>query len=110
MKMKTPPQPLVFRYDGPTALCRGVAALHRLAPRTSSALCLWRGKYYLRVGATLRLRRQLAETGSRYGLCLGACPVLYAFCQEHGEEITQDAVAQLGGALNSRENKKNQEE
>lgn len=97
--MKMPPQPLVFRYDGATALCAAVAELYRLEPQTPSALCMWRGKYYLRVESGLSKRKHVAETGGRYGVCLGPCPVLYSFCQEHGEEITQNAVAQLGGAL-----------
>lgn len=102
VRMKTPPQPLVFCYNGPTALCAAVAELYRLEPKVPSALCVWRGKYYLRVEARLNRRKCVAETGGQYGVCLGPCPVLYAFCQEHGEEITQNAVAQLGGALTRR--------
>lgn len=99
MKLKRPPQPLVFVYDGPTALCAAVSELYRLEPKTPSALCVWRGRYYLQVGARLSGRRQLARAGERWGRCLGACPVMYAFCREHGCEISQNAVAQLGGAL-----------
>lgn len=108
MKLKTPPQPLVFVYDGPTALCAAVSELYRLEPRTPSALCMWRGRYYLQVGACLGKRRRLARVGERWGLCLGACPVLYAFCREHGREISRDAVAQLGGALARQSRKRNE--
>lgn len=99
MKLKTPPQPLVFMYDGPTALCAAVSELYRMEPGTPSSLCVWRGRYYLKVSAKLSKRKRLVETGGRWGRCLGACPVLYSFCREHGCEITQNAVAQLGGAL-----------
>lgn len=99
MKLKRPPQPLVFMFDGPTALCAAVSELYRREPKAPSALCEWRGRYYLQVGAPLNGRRRLAGVGERWGRCLGARPVLYAFCREHGREISQNAVAQLGGAL-----------
>lgn len=99
MKLKRPPQPLVFVYDGPTALCAAVAELYRREPGAPSALCVWRGRYYLQVGAGLSRRRRVIRAGGRWGRCLGASPVLYAFCREHGREISQDAVSQLGGAL-----------
>ena len=99
MKLKRPPQPLVFVYDGPTALCAAVCELYRLEPKAPSALCMWRGRYYLQVGAPLRGRRRVWRAGERWGQCLGARPVLYAFCGEHGREISRNAVAQLGGAL-----------
>lgn len=94
-----PPQPLVFVYDGPTALCAAVSELYREEPQAPSELCMWRGRYYLQVGAGLGARKRLAGIGGRWGHCLGACPVLYSFCREHGREISRDAVAQLGGAL-----------
>ncbi len=99
MKLKRPPQPLVFVYDGPTALCAAVSELYRLEPVAPSALCMWRGRYYLSVGAGLNMRARLRRTGGRWGRCLGPSPVLYAFCREHGCEISGNAVAQLGGAL-----------
>ena len=99
MKLKTPPQPLVFVYDGPTALCAAVSEFYRLEPLATSALCMWRGRYYLLVGAGLSRRRKVRRTGERWGQCLGPSPVLYAFCREHGCEISGNAVAQLGGAL-----------
>lgn len=99
MKMKTPPQPLVFRFDGATALCGAVENIYKLSPCVSSALCRWREWYFLRVGAKLGMRGQLMRAVAGYGDYLGVSPVLYAFCLEHGEEISGDAVAQLGGAL-----------
>lgn len=99
MKLKMPPQPLVFAFDGPTALCAAVTELYRLQPRAPSALCVWRGRYYLQVSTGLLGRRQVWRAGERFGQCLGASPVLYAFCREHGREISQNAVAQLGRAL-----------
>lgn len=107
MKLKTPPQPLVFVYEGPTALCAGVSEIYRLEPQAPSALCMWQGRYYLQVCARLGGRRQLIRAGERWGRCLGACPVLYSFCREHGCEISQNAVAQLGGALARQGRQKN---
>ena len=106
MKLKRPPQPLVFAFEGPTALCAAVAELYRLEPRAQSSLCEWRGRYYLQVGTKLCGRRQLMGIGGRWGRCLGAAPVMYAFCREHGREISDDPVAQLGGALMEQERRK----
>jgi len=97
--MKGPPQPLVFRFDTVTGLCGAVAEFYRSNPRASSALCSWEGSYFLRIGAGLVQRKRLAKAVKRYGSCLGARPVLYSFCQEHGAEISQDAVHELGEAL-----------
>lgn len=99
MKLKAPPQPVVFRFRGPTALCGAVEEIYKLASRVPSDLCKWRGAYYLQVGAGLGERRRLAAAAKRYGDFLGVCPVFYAFCREHGREISGDAVAKLGGAL-----------
>lgn len=99
MRMKTPPQPLVFRLEGATALCGAVAEIYRRWPAAPSCLCIWQGFYYLRVGARLCQRGRLARAAGRYGICLGPCPVLFAYCREHGEEISADAVAKLGKAL-----------
>ncbi len=49
MRMKTPPQPLVFRLEGATALCGAVAEIYRRWPAAPSCLCIWQGFYYLRV-------------------------------------------------------------
>lgn len=102
MRLKTPPQPVVFRFDGPTALCAAVEEIYRMDPQAPSALCRWRGRYFLQVRAGLHMRGRLARSGARYGACLGASPVLYAYCQEHGKEISRDAVAKLGRALAKR--------
>lgn len=109
MRIKTPPQPLVFQYEDATALCGAVENIYQLSPDVPSTLCRWQGKYFLRVNAKLGLRRQLAEVVKGYGDCLGICPVLFAFCLEHGEEISQDAVVQLGGALAKRKIRGNPE-
>lgn len=99
MRMKRPPQPLVFRFDTATDLCGAVAELYGFDPAAPSALCSWRGRYFLQVCAGLTKRKRLAEAVGRYGSCLGASPVLYSFCQEHGAEISRDAVRELGAAL-----------
>lgn len=110
MRLKTPPQPLVFCFEGATALCGAVAEIYRVEPKAPSALCLWQGKYVLRVSAGLLRRRRLAQAACRYGECLGASPVFYAFCLEHGEEISADAVSQLGGALEGDKKNRNNPE
>lgn len=99
MRLKTPPQPVVFRFDGPTALCSAVEEIYRMAPKAPSVLCRWRGRYFLQVRAGLGMRGRLARSGARYGACLGASPVFFAYCREHGVEISGDPVAKLGGAL-----------
>lgn len=99
MRLKGAPQPMVFRFDGPTALCGAVEGIYRLTPGAASRLCRWRGRYFLRVEAGLAQRQQLARAAEPYGKCLGASPVLYAYCQEHGQEISRDPVAKLGQAL-----------
>lgn len=99
MRMKSAPQPIVFRFDGASALCGAVEDIYRLAPGAPSGLCRWKGRYFLRVEAGLAQRRVLSEAAERYGRCLGASPVLYAYCREHGQEISQDPVAKLGQAL-----------
>lgn len=99
MRIQSPPQPLVFRLEGPTALCGAVAAIYRSWPQAPSGLCLWRGAYYLQVGVGLAQRQRLARAAGRYGRCLGPCPTFYAFCREHGEEICAEPVAKLGKAL-----------
>ncbi len=99
MKLKTPPQPIVFRFEGPTALCEAVRSLYEVVPNAPSALCGWRGFYFLRVQVGFKTRKRVMVLGARYGVCLGACPVLYAYFQEHGKEISQNPVEDLGGTL-----------
>lgn len=101
MRMKTPPQPLVFRLEGAEALCSAVAELYRRWPQAPSCLCMWRGAYFLQVEAGLCQRGEVRRTAGAFGKCLGACPVRFAFCREHGEEISLDPVAELGRALDT---------
>lgn len=101
MKLKRPPQPLVFQYESATALCGAVASLYRHRPLRAS-LCLYRGRYYLEVRCGLGKRGRVRRACRPYGPCLGPSPVLYAYFEEHGLPLSQDAVAQLGGALHRR--------
>ena len=97
--MKRPAQPLVFRFGGATALCGGAAALYGNFPKLEASLCLYRGAYYLRVGATLGERSSVRRALAPYGSWLGASPVLYAYCEEHGRCLSTNAVGELGRAL-----------
>lgn len=99
MRLKRPPQPIVVRYPGATALCDGVAELYERNPKLQARLCLYRGNYYLKAAASIGQRPQVRRTGEKYGTVLGACPVLYAYCEEHGVRLSSDAVKELGGAL-----------
>lgn len=99
MRLKRPPQPLVVRYAGATALCDGVAGLYERYPHLKASLCLYGGNYYLKAAVDLKARPQVRRTAEEYGTVLGACPVLYAFCEEHGRWLSADAVKELGGAL-----------
>ena len=102
MRLKSPAQPLVFRFAGAGALCCAAAALYRALPDLESALCLYRGSYYLRVGASLGQRGRVRRRAGAFGRCLGASPVLYAYCEEHGRSLSANAVAELGGAMERR--------
>ena len=97
--MKRPAQPLVFRFRGATALCGAAAARYGSFPKLEASLCLYRGFYYLRVCATLRERFPVRRTLAPFGLWLGASPVLYAYCEEHGRCLSTNAVGELGRAL-----------
>lgn len=99
MRLKRPAQPLVFRFRGATALCGGAAALYGNFPKLEASLCLYRGFYYLRVCAALRERFPVRRTLAPFGLWLGASPVLYAYCEEHGRCLSTNAVGELGRAL-----------
>lgn len=99
MRLKRPAQPLVFRFAGVTPLCGAAVALYEEFPLVESSLCLYRGAYYLKVGATLGQRPKVRRKAARYGASLGASPVLYAYCEEHGRCLSTDAVGELGGVL-----------
>ena len=57
MKLKRPPQPLVFQYENVTALCTAVVQLYPCRP-WQAALCLYRGRYYLSIGCALGRRQE----------------------------------------------------
>lgn len=99
MRTKSPPQPLVFSFGDVSSLCAAVQALYRQSPRCPGRLCLCRGRYYLCVQAGFRARAGVRGAVCPPGRCLGAAPVLYAFCREHGLEISSNAVEELGRAL-----------
>ena len=102
MKLKRPPQPLVFQYENVTALCTAVVQLYQCRP-WQAALCLYRWRYYLSIGCALGRRQEARRVaGNPGGRCLGPCPVLYAYFEEHGLSLSRDAVTQLGGALHRR--------
>ena len=62
MKLKRPPQPLVFQYENVTALCTAVVQLYPCRP-WQAALCLYRGRYYLSIGCALGRRQEAREAG-----------------------------------------------
>lgn len=99
MRLKRPAQPLVFRFPGAGCLCGAAAALYEGCPGLEASLSLYGGAYYLKAAATLGQRPRVRRLAARYGTLLGACPVLYAYCEEHGRCLSTDAVKELGGAL-----------
>ena len=99
MRLKAPPQPLVFRFAGATPLCGGMAALYQRFPGLEASLCLYQGLYYMKAAASLSQREALRRELAAFGSCLGASPVFYAYCEEHGRCLSTDAVGELGGAL-----------
>lgn len=98
-RLGSPPQALVFRFTGVTALCGAVAALYRRLPQAAGRLCLYQGRYYLAVQAGLAGRPRARKAAGGYGDFLGPARVLYAYCEEHGRTISQNAVVELGAAL-----------
>ena len=53
----------------------------------------------LPAGAALRERFPVRRALAPFGLWLGASPVLYAYCEEHGRCLSTNAVGELGRAL-----------
>lgn len=100
LRLKRPAQPLVFCFPGVSALCGAVTRLYGSAPDAPALLSLYRGRYYLAVSAALRERRQIFLAAAEFGAYLGAAPVLYAYYAEHGRELSRNAIAELGAALN----------
>ena len=99
MRIKTPAQPLVFRFQGVSALMLAVQRLYALRPCPHSRLALFAGQYYLAVGGGFGQRDRVLRAVGASGRRLGACPVLYAYLAEHGREISRNAVQELGRAL-----------
>lgn len=97
MRLKSPAQPLVFCFSDASSLCAAVQALYRLRPRLTAGLTLSGGRYYLCVQAPLRDRQVVRRIACR--CCLGASPVLYAYRREHGLELSQNVIKELGGPL-----------
>ncbi len=94
-KIKRPVQPLVYKLGGARALCGAIAELSRIRPKLSGSLSIYRGGYYLAVSGPLRTRGRVRAAAGRYGKGLGAARVLYAYCAEHGRELSRDAIAEL---------------
>lgn len=99
LRLKHPPQPLVFCFSGVSQLFGAVSKLYELLPRAPSSLCLYRGGYFLALYAPLSQRVRAVRAAGEYGVCLGPGVVLYSFFEEHGQQIGPDVVARLGGAL-----------
>lgn len=102
MRLKHPPQPLVFSFRGVSSLCGAVSAVYELLPQVPSSLCLYRGIYFLALQVPLRYRIPVAAAATEFGAYLGPGAVLYAFFEEHGQKISSNVVALLGKALNKR--------
>lgn len=98
-RLKTPPQPLVFRFEKASDLCGAVARLYRVVPGMAAGLSGYGGRYYLAVYAGLRERRRVLLAARGLGVCLGAAPVLYSYYAEHGGEVSRSAIAELGAVL-----------
>ena len=96
-RLAAPPQPLVFRYEGTGALCRGLAKLAKEMPEAPARLCLHRGRCYLAVYAPFSRRGAAAAAAG--GVALGASPVHYAYREEHGLPLGKAALVELARAL-----------
>lgn len=99
-RLKFPAQPLVFCFSEVSALCGAVVRLYSLVPCTAASLSVYRGRYYLAVHAGLRKRRLVFLIAGEFGEYLGPARVLYSYYAEHGRELSRNAVAELGSALN----------
>ena len=99
VRLKRPAQPLVFQFQRAGSLCAAVACLYQAWHKLEASLCLYRGAYYLKAAAALRQRQSVRRLAAPFGKPLGACPVFYAYCEEHGRCLSTNAVEELGGAL-----------
>ena len=96
-RLAAPPQPLVFRYEGTGALCRGLGRLAKALPEAHARLCLHRGCCYLAVYAAFSQRGAAAAAAG--GVALGASPVHYAYREEHGLPLGNAPLVELARAL-----------
>lgn len=99
MRLKHPAQPLVFYFSGVSPLCAAALKLYDRYPGLRASLCLYRGRYFMKVDAGLLQRAAVLRDAGEYGPCLGACCVLYSYFEEHGFCISHDAISQLGSAF-----------
>lgn len=88
-KIKSVPQPLVFRYRALGALGFALARVCCLAPQAQTGISVYRGEYYLAVWATLLARPLVQNAAGRNGTYLGPVPVRYAYYAEHGRELSR---------------------
>ena len=99
LRLKSPSQPLVFCFTGVSSLCTAITALYEAYPNVSASLCLWEEKYFLAVHSRLKTRRAIFCILTEYADFLGPGSVIYSFYEEHGKNISQNAVAELGAAM-----------
>lgn len=99
VQLKAPLQPLVFCFSGVSHLCTAVARLYDFYPQVKASLCLYDRKYYLAVHSKLKMRRKVFRLLVEFGSYLGPGSVTYAFYEEHGKNISDDAVSELGAAF-----------
>ena len=99
VRLKRPAQPLVFQFQRAGSLCAGVGFLFQAVAKLAGSLGLLRGADYLKSAASLRQRQSVRRLAAPFGKPLGACPVFYAYCEEHGRCLSTNAVEELGGAL-----------
>lgn len=95
MRLKRPPQPLVFCFADAASLCAAWVGLYERLPCLRAGLCLYRGRYYLAAYGKLADRGMILSAAGGYGVCLGPAPVFYAYCAEHGLELSQNVLQEL---------------
>lgn len=57
------------------------------------------GRLLLKSGSSAAAAAKRPVLAAPFGKPLGACPVFYAYCEEHGRCLSTNAVEELGGAL-----------
>lgn len=99
-------QPLVFCFSDVTHLCEAVSKVYEAYPKLKSSLCFYKERYFLAVYPLLSKRRPVYELLCEFGKYLGAGSVKFSLLEEHGRVVSKDAVAQMGYAFQSKQNKK----